>query len=115
MKVSQNYSILPGLIFPAFSLAFVQSKVLFIAQKLPQNLYEHIPQQSSDWGAKELSPEQAEYAAGDVLYLHQIQAKLNVMLERESRAEIATQCFNFLPTRSTLDLGGFADMDIFHH
>ena len=72
-------------------------------------------QQSSDWGAKELSPEQAEYAAGDVLYLHQIQAKLNVMLERESRAEIATQCFNFLPTRSTLDLGGFADMDIFHH
>ncbi len=72
-------------------------------------------QQSSDWGAEILSPDQAEYAAGDVLYLHQIQVKLNLMLEREDRANIALQCFAFLPTRSLLDLGGFADMDIFHH
>ena len=72
-------------------------------------------QQSSDWGAKTLSTEQAEYAAGDVLYLHQIREKLDEMLEREARAEIATHCFAFLPTQSWLDLNGFADMDIFHH
>ena len=72
-------------------------------------------QQSSDWGAETLSPEQAEYAAGDVLYLHQIQAKLNLMLEREGRVEVASECFAFLPTRSKLDLSGFTDMDIFHH
>lgn len=72
-------------------------------------------QQSSDWGAKILSHEQADYAAADVLYLHQIQAKLNLMLEREGRTKIASHCFSFLPTRSKLDLGGFADVDIFHH
>ncbi|MDC1382592.1 ribonuclease D [Candidatus Puniceispirillum sp.] len=72
-------------------------------------------QQSSDWGAKILSHEQAEYAAGDVLHLHQVQAKLNLMLERENRVEIAMQCFAFLPIRSQLDLGGFADMDVFCH
>ena len=72
-------------------------------------------QQSSDWGAETLSDEQSEYAAGDVLHLHQIQAKLNLMLEREGRVETALQCFAFLPTRSQLDLGGFANMDIFCH
>ena len=72
-------------------------------------------QQSSDWGAKKLSPEQAEYAAGDVLYLHQIREKLDMMLVRESRADIASHCFAFLPTQSRLDLNGFADLDIFHH
>jgi ribonuclease D len=72
-------------------------------------------QQSSDWGAKTLSPEQAEYAAGDVLYLHQIREKLDVMLKREARTDIAAHCFAFLPTQSRLDLDGFADMDIFHH
>lgn len=72
-------------------------------------------QQSSDWGAKILSKEQAEYAAGDVLYLHQIREKLNEMLNREGRADIANHCFAFLPTQSRLDLEGFSDMDIFHH
>jgi ribonuclease D len=72
-------------------------------------------QQSSDWGAAALSDEQAEYAAGDVLYLHQIRAQLDAMLEREGRAEMAKQCFAFLPTRAKLDLDGFAEMDIFHH
>jgi ribonuclease D len=72
-------------------------------------------QQSSDWGAKTLSPEQAGYAAGDVLYLHQIRDKLDVMLVREARTDIAAHCFSFLPTQSQLDLDGFGDMDIFHH
>ena len=72
-------------------------------------------QQSSDWGAKTLSAEQAEYAAGDVLYLHQIREKLDSMLVREARSDIAAHCFAFLPTQSRLDLTGFAGMDIFHH
>ena len=72
-------------------------------------------QQSSDWGAENLSPEQAEYAAGDVLYLHQIREKLDSMLIREARADIAAHCFAFLQTQSQLDLAGFADIDIFHH
>ena len=72
-------------------------------------------QQSSDWGAKTLSTEQAEYAAGDVIYLHQIREKLDEMLVREARADIAAQCFTFLPTQARLDLAGFAGMDVFHH
>ncbi len=72
-------------------------------------------QQSSDWGADNLTDEQANYAAGDVLYLHQIRAHLDTMLEREQRAHIAAACFAFIRTRTALDLGGFADQDIFHH
>ena len=72
-------------------------------------------QQSSDWGANSLSDEQADYAAGDVLYLHQIRAHLDTMLEREGRRHLAVACFSFLRTRTALDLGGFADLDIFHH
>ena len=72
-------------------------------------------QQSSDWGAEELTAEQADYAAGDVLYLHRIRAQLDVMLARENRTAIAAQCFAFLPTRARLDLDGFAELDIFHH
>jgi len=72
-------------------------------------------QQSSDWGAAILTPQQAEYAAGDVLYLHQLRERLDMMLEREGRSEIATHCFAFLLTRAKLDLDGFAEMDIFHH
>ena len=72
-------------------------------------------QQSSDWGAATLTPEQAEYAAGDVLYLHQLRERLDMMLEREGRSEIAAHCFDFLLTRAKLDLDGFAEMDIFHH
>ena len=72
-------------------------------------------QQSSDWGASELSEAQMEYAASDVLYLHAMKEKLDMMLEREGRTEIAQACFDFLPTRAKLDLGGWPDMDVFSH
>jgi ribonuclease D len=72
-------------------------------------------QQSSDWGADVLSPEQVAYAASDVLHLHAIKARLDMMLAREGRAELARACFDFLPTRSRLDLEGWEDVDIFAH
>lgn len=72
-------------------------------------------QQSSDWGAAELSPAQLEYAASDVLYLHAVKARLDEMLEREGRTELARKCFDFLPSRSALDLAGWDEMDIFSH
>lgn len=72
-------------------------------------------QQSSDWGAKELTPAQLEYAASDVLYLHAVKARLDEMLEREGRTELAKACFEFLPNRSALDLAGWDEMDIFAH
>ena len=72
-------------------------------------------QQSSDWGAAELSPAQLEYAASDVLHLHAVKARLDEMLAREGRAELARKCFDFLPTRSALDLAGWDEMDIFAH
>ena len=72
-------------------------------------------QQSSDWGAKNLSKAQVEYAASDVLYLHQLRNALNNMLIREGRMEIAQSCFDFLPTRAQLDLAGWPDTDIFAH
>lgn len=72
-------------------------------------------QQSSDWGAKELTNEQMAYAANDVLYLHQLKRKLDEMLRREGRAELAKECFKFLPARAELDLAGWPDVDIFAH
>ena len=72
-------------------------------------------QQSSDWGAAELSDEQLRYAASDVLYLHRLRERLDEMLEREGRAEIARRCFEFLPTRALLDLEGWPELDIFAH
>ena len=72
-------------------------------------------QQSSDWGAKRLSKAQVEYAASDVLYLHQLRESLNQMLTREGRMEVAQSCFDFLPTRAQLDLAGWPDTDIFAH
>ncbi|MEJ6790390.1 ribonuclease D [Brevundimonas sp. BR2-1] len=72
-------------------------------------------QQSSDWGAAELSPAQLEYAASDVLYLHAAKARLDEMLAREGRTELARQCFDFLPSRSALDLAGWDETDIFAH
>ncbi len=72
-------------------------------------------QQSSDWGAETLSEAQQKYAASDVLYLHRLRAVLDEMLAREGRADIARACFEFLPVRAGMDLGGFADLDIFHH
>ena len=72
-------------------------------------------QQSSDWGAPELSQAQLEYAASDVLHLHVIKAKLDLMLEREGRSELARACFDFLPSRARLDLAGWDEMDFFAH
>jgi len=72
-------------------------------------------QQSSDWGAEKLSDAQLEYAASDVLYLHRIREKLDVLLAREGRAEIARAAFEFLPTRAIMDIGGFEEEDIFAH
>lgn len=72
-------------------------------------------QQSSDWGKSKLSLDQVNYAASDVLYLHQLQAILDDMLVRENRKEIAQACFDFLPTRATLDLNGWPEIDIFSH
>lgn len=72
-------------------------------------------QQSSDWGAAELSDSQLAYAAMDVVHLHAIREKLDAMLARESRADLAQSCFAFLPTRVALDLAGWEDMDVFAH
>jgi ribonuclease D len=72
-------------------------------------------QQSSDWGAANLSAEQRAYAASDVLYLHQLRQRLDEMLIRENRMEIANACFQFLPTRAALDLIAYGDIDIFSH
>jgi ribonuclease D len=72
-------------------------------------------QQSSDWAAATLSPEQLEYAASDVLYLHQLREKLLFRLERDGRVDEADACFRFLPTRAKLDLMGWDEQDIFAH
>jgi ribonuclease D len=72
-------------------------------------------QQSSDWGAEQLTDAQVSYAADDVLNLHALKAKLDVMLAREGREEIAAACFAFLPTRARLDLAGWDAEDIFSH
>lgn len=72
-------------------------------------------QQSSDWGAEKLSKAQIDYAASDVLHLHKLRDKLNEMLIREGRMDVAQACFDFLPTRAKLDLLGWPDTDIFAH
>jgi len=72
-------------------------------------------QQSSDWGAPELTPEQRAYAASDVLHLHALKRKLDAMLEREGRTDLAAACFRFLPARAQLDLDGWPEIDIFGH
>jgi ribonuclease D len=72
-------------------------------------------QQSSDWGSQTLSEAQLSYAASDVLHLHGLRERLDAMLAREGRAELAAACFRFLPERARLDLAGWADQDIFSH
>jgi ribonuclease D len=72
-------------------------------------------QQSSDWGADPLSDAQVAYAAADVLHLHAIRQRLDEMLKREGREQLAAACFGFLPTRVRLDLGGWAEEDVFAH
>ncbi len=72
-------------------------------------------QQTSDWGADTLSEEQLAYAASDVLHLHALRAKLDALLEREGRTELAQAAFQFLPARARLDLAGWPEVDIFEH
>ncbi len=72
-------------------------------------------EQSSDWGADQLSDAQQRYAAQDVLHLHALRQRLQAMLEREGRLDLAQSCFDFLPTRVALDLAGWPDVDIFAH
>lgn len=72
-------------------------------------------QQTSDWGAAELTDAQREYAASDVRYLHQLKDKLDERLARENRRELADACFEFLPTRALLDVAGWPEQDIFAH
>ncbi len=72
-------------------------------------------QQSSDWGAAQLTQAQLAYAASDVLYLHALREKLDANLAREGRSELAQSCFDFLPTRALLDLKGWPETDIFAH
>jgi len=72
-------------------------------------------QQTSDWGAAKLSGQQLEYAASDVLYLHDLKTRLDELLERQDRTALAAKCFDFLPTRAELDLAGWHDVDIFAH
>lgn len=72
-------------------------------------------QQSSDWAAESLSDAQKTYAASDVLHLHALRERLDIMLAREGRSELAADCFGFLPSRAMLDLAGWPDQDIFAH
>ena len=72
-------------------------------------------QQSSDWGAPDLTQEQMRYAASDVLHLHAMKTKLDAMLAREGRTALAQACFDFLPHRAELDLKGWPELDIFAH
>jgi ribonuclease D len=72
-------------------------------------------QQQSDWGAETLTEAQLDYAASDVLYLHKLRAKLDELLAREGRTDLAQACFDFLPTRAKLDLIGWPEVDIFAH
>ena len=72
-------------------------------------------QQSSDWGAHSLTDAQKAYAAEDVVYLHELKQRLEQMLEREGRTDLAKSCFEFLPTRTALDLQGWSEEDVFAH
>ena len=72
-------------------------------------------QQTSDWGAENLSPEQQDYAAGDVLHLHALKEKLDVLLAREGRTHLAQACFDYLPARALLDLAGWDEVDLLAH
>ncbi|MER2519949.1 MAG: ribonuclease D [Bdellovibrionales bacterium] len=72
-------------------------------------------QQTSDWGAATLTPEQLSYAASDVLHLHKLKAKLEAMLEREGRHSLARQAMDYLPVRALLDIAGWKDVDVFAH
>ena len=84
-----------------------------VEELLGENLSKH--QQSSDWGGPVLSDAQRDYAASDVRYLHRLKDELEKRLKREGRMELAQACFDFLPTRVALDLGGWPDTDIFEH
>jgi ribonuclease D len=84
-----------------------------LADLLEVDISKH--QQQSDWGAADLTPAQLDYAASDVLYLHRLKDRLEGLLAREVRSELAQACFDFLPTRARLDLIGWPEVDIFAH
>lgn len=84
-----------------------------LEQLLKVDISKH--QQMSDWGARDLSKAQLDYAASDVLYLHKLRDRLNEMLVREGRMALAQSCYDFLPTRALLDIEGWPDADIFSH
>ena len=84
-----------------------------VAEFLGIDISKH--QQTSDWGAETLTEAQLDYAASDVLYLHQLRDHLNDRLQREGRLKLAQSCFDFLPTRALLDLEGWPEIDIFDH
>lgn len=84
-----------------------------VKELLDVDLSKH--QQSSDWGAQNLSEQQLAYAANDVAYLHRLKGSLDAMLMREGRMELAQACFEFLPARAELDLAGWSEGDIFAH
>lgn len=84
-----------------------------LEQLLKVDISKH--QQMSDWGARNLSKAQLDYAASDVLYLHKLRDRLNEMLAREGRITQAQSCYDFLPTRALLDIEGWPDVDIFSH
>lgn len=84
-----------------------------VREMLGKDISKH--QQSSDWGGPELSPEQREYAASDVRFLHALRDEFEKRLVREGRREMAQACFDFLPMRARLDLAGWAEQDIFAH
>jgi ribonuclease D len=84
-----------------------------VKELLSVDLSKH--QQTSDWGADELTDAQRDYAASDVRYLHQLKEKLDERLAREDRTALAQACFDFLPTRALLDLAGWPEQDIFAH
>ena len=85
------------------------------SQKDPDILAIVNKEQTSDWSVEELSKEQLEYAASDVLYLHELKGQLEEKLKKLDRFNLAQDCFNFIKTRAYLDLNGWPDIDIFEH
>ncbi|MBB3809307.1 ribonuclease D [Pseudochelatococcus contaminans] len=114
------YGVMPGPVY-CTKIASKLTRTYTDRHGLKDNLRELLgveiskQQQSSDWAAENLSDAQLAYAASDVLYLHALKEKLDAMLAREDRTDIARACFTFLPIRARLDLAGWPETDIFAH
>ena len=118
--VSHNLGVMPGPVYctkiaSRLARTYTDRHSLKELAKELVNIDMSKAQQSSDWGADKLSDAQLSYAASDVLYLHEIKAKLDGMLQREGRTELAQACFDFIPVRAALDLSGWGEQDIFAH